>query len=161
MFARLGGRRLRRDDFLDLLEVRKDERVSEEALEAKEDDESAQFLCAQRVIACSKRVARVPRRPPARRKEPEDMVENDLRDAADPSSAEGGIECVDASSGVWQIECRSPRRMSSWSTNSVSMNSSPLIKILGGKSCGEDGWSIVGEGGYRKEEGACKEATVQ
>ncbi len=66
MSARLGGGRLRRD-LLDLLRVRKDEwDVFEEVLEVMEDDESARFLRAQRVIAHSKRVARVPIRPPAR-----------------------------------------------------------------------------------------------
>jgi hypothetical protein len=47
----LGGRRLRDD----LLVVRKDERrESDEAFEVMEEDESAQFLRAQRVIARSK-----------------------------------------------------------------------------------------------------------
>src|SRR5579863_6473227 len=124
MSARLGGRRLRRDDFLDLLDVRKDEReASEVSLEVKDDDESAQFFRAQRVIARSKRVARVPRRPPGRRKEPEDMLGKDFREAADPWS------------GVWTVECLSPRTMSSSSMNSSSMNSSSLMNIFGGKSC--------------------------
>lgn len=84
---------MRRDD---LLAVRKDDREeSEEPLEVMEEEESAQFLRAQRVIARSKRVARAPRRPPARRKEPEDAVEN--WDAADP-----GCEC-------WGDEGLSPR----------------------------------------------------
>lgn len=79
---------MRRDD---LLAVRKDEREdSEELLEVMEEDESAQFLRAHRVIARSKPVARAPRRPPARRKEPEDAVENDFRDVADPSSVVWG-----------------------------------------------------------------------
>jgi hypothetical protein len=96
---------LRRDDF-DLLAVRKDERVeSEEVLECVE-DESAQLLRAQRVIARSKRVARTPKRPPARLIRPEDTVENDFWDAADPES------------GVWSVECLSPRKMSSGSTDS-------------------------------------------
>ena len=90
MSARLGGRRLRRDD---LLAVRKDEREdSEELLEVMEEDESPQFLCAHRVIARSKCVARTPRRPPARRKEPEDAVENDFKDVADPCSVLWGVE---------------------------------------------------------------------
>jgi radical SAM superfamily enzyme with C-terminal helix-hairpin-helix motif len=51
----LGGRRLRRDDFLDLLVVRKDERaVSIVLLDVKDDDESPQILRAQRAIARSK-----------------------------------------------------------------------------------------------------------
>ncbi len=83
MSAMLGGRRLRDD----LVVVRKDQReVSEVALEIMEEDESAQFLRAQRAIACSKRVARAPSRPPGRREEPEDAIEIDFRDAADPNS---------------------------------------------------------------------------
>jgi hypothetical protein len=79
----LGGRRLRDD----LLAVRKDEREeSEESLEVMEEDESAQFLRAQRVIARSKRVARAPRRPPGRRKEPDDAAEIDLMDVTDSDS---------------------------------------------------------------------------
>lgn len=98
--ARLGGGRLRRD-LLDLLRVRKDEwEVSEEVLEVMEDDESAQFLRAQRVIARSRRVARVPIRPPARRTELDDAAEDDVEDAADLCSGEWGAECVDASSAV-------------------------------------------------------------
>lgn len=79
----LGGRRLR----YDLLVVRKDEREeSEEPLELMEDDESAQFLRAQRVIARSKRVARASRRPPRRREEADDVAELDFMDATDPDS---------------------------------------------------------------------------
>jgi hypothetical protein len=74
----LGGRRLRDD----LLVVRKDEREeSEEPLEVIEEDESAQFLRAQRVIARSKRVVRAPRRPPGRREEPDDVAEIDVADS--------------------------------------------------------------------------------
>jgi hypothetical protein len=113
--ARLGGGRLRRD-LLDLLRVRKDEwDVSEEVLEVMEDDESAQFVRAQRVIARSKRVARVPKAP-ARRTE--DAVEGDVEDTADPCSGEWGAECVDPSSAVERL---SPRRISSSSTNASSM----------------------------------------
>jgi len=112
--ARLGGRRLRRDDF-DLLAVRKDEwEVSEEELEFVE-DESAQLLRAQRVIARSKRVARAPKRPPARLVESEDTEENDFWEVADPWS------------DVWGL---SPRKMSSGSTLE--------IMILGGESWRED-----------------------
>jgi hypothetical protein len=76
----LGGRRLRDD----LLVVRKDEREeSEEPLEVMEEDVSAQFLRAQRVIARSKRVVRAPRRPPGRREEPDEVAEIDV---ADPDS---------------------------------------------------------------------------
>ena len=88
MSATLGGRRLRRDG---LFTVRKDE--PEEPLEAMEEDESPQFLRAHRVIACSSWVERAPRRPPARRKEPEDAVEDDFSDVADPSS----VVCEDLS----------------------------------------------------------------
>ena len=96
----LGGGRLRRD-LLDLLRVRKDEwDVSEEVLEIMEDDESARFVRAQRVIARSKRVARVPKRPPARRTELEDAVEDDVEETADLCSGEWGAECVDPSSAV-------------------------------------------------------------
>jgi DNA-binding phage protein len=98
--TRLGGGRLRRDH-LDLLRVRKDEwEVSEDVLEVMEDDESAQFLRAQRVIARSKRVARVPKRPPARRTELEDAVKAGVEDTADLCSAEWGTERVDSSSAV-------------------------------------------------------------
>lgn len=73
----LGGRRLRDD----LLVVRKDEREeSEEPFEFMEDDESAQFLRAQQVIARSKRVARASRHPPGRREEADDVVETDVTD---------------------------------------------------------------------------------
>lgn len=83
MSAMLGGRRLRDD----LLVVRKDEREeSEVPPEVMEEDESAQLLRAQRVIARSKRVAIAPRRPPGRREEPDDVAEIDLRDVADPDS---------------------------------------------------------------------------
>ena len=76
----LGGRRLRDD----LLVVRKDEREeSVEPLEVIEDDESAQFPRAQRVIARSRRVVRAPRRPPGRREEPDEVVKIDV---ADPDS---------------------------------------------------------------------------
>jgi len=90
-----------RSDLLDLLHVQKDEwDVSEEVLKVMEDDKSAQFLCARRVIACSKRVARVPIRPPARRTELEDAVEDDVEDTANLCSGEWGAECVDPSSAV-------------------------------------------------------------
>jgi DNA-binding phage protein len=90
-----------RRDHLDLLRVRKDEwEVSEDVLEVMEDDESAQFLRAQRVIARSKRVARVPKRPPARRTELEDAVKAGVEDTADLCSAEWGTERVDSSSAV-------------------------------------------------------------
>ena len=79
----LGGRRLRDD----LLVVRKDEREeSEEPLEDMEEDESAQFLRAQRVIARSKRVARAPRRTPGRREEADEVAETDFMDVADSDS---------------------------------------------------------------------------
>jgi len=90
-----------RRDLLDLLRVWKDEwGVSEEVLEVMEDDELAQFLRAQRVIARSKRVARVPIRPPARRTELEDAVEDDVEDTTDLCSGGWGAECVDPSSAV-------------------------------------------------------------
>lgn len=64
--------------------VRKDEReVSEEPLEVIEEDESAQFLRAQRVIARSKRVVRAPRGLSGRREEPDDVTEMDFMDVAD------------------------------------------------------------------------------
>jgi len=68
------------------LVVRKDEREeSEVALEVMEEDESAQLLRAQRVIARSKRVARAPRRPPGRPEEElDDVAESDFVDVADP-----------------------------------------------------------------------------
>jgi hypothetical protein len=79
----LGGRRLRDD----LLAVRKDEREeSEEPLEVMEEDESAQFLRAQRVIARSKRVVMAPRRPSGKREEPDDVAKTDFMDVADPDS---------------------------------------------------------------------------
>ena len=76
MSARLGRWRLRR--VVDLLDVRKDEREdSEDVSEFKDEDESAQFVRAQRVMARSKRVAMAPRRPPARRNEEfEDAVKD-------------------------------------------------------------------------------------
>jgi hypothetical protein len=88
MSAMLGGRRLRDD----LLVVRKDEREEfEEPLEVMEEDESAQFLRAQRVIARSKRVVRAPRRPPGRREKPDDASEVDLMDVADSDSGDWGV----------------------------------------------------------------------
>lgn len=75
--AMLGGRRLRDD----LVVVRKDER--EESEEVMDEDESAQFLRAQRVIARSKRVVRAPRRTPGRREEADVAVEIDFMDVAD------------------------------------------------------------------------------
>ncbi len=83
MSATLGGRRLRDD----LLVVRKDEwEVSEVPPDVMDEDESAQFLRAQREIARSKPVVRAPSRPSGRREEPEDAAEIDLRDVADPDS---------------------------------------------------------------------------
>ncbi len=67
--------------------MRKDERKEFEVpLEAMEEDESAQFLRAQRVIARSKRVARAPRRLPGRREGLADVSESDFVDVADPDS---------------------------------------------------------------------------
>jgi hypothetical protein len=60
---------------VDLLVVRNDEEEEEEEVSEFREDESAPFLRAQRVIACSNRVARAPIRPPARRKELDDVVE--------------------------------------------------------------------------------------
>jgi hypothetical protein len=114
-------------DLLDLLRVRKDGwDVSEEVLEVMEDDESAQFVCAQRVIAHSKRVARMPK-VPARRRELEDAAEGDVGDTADLCSGEWGAECVDPSSAVERL---SPRRISPLSTNASSMK-------ISGRPCEE------------------------
>lgn len=84
----LGGRRLRDD----LLVVRKDEREeSKEPFEVMEEDESAQFLRAQRVIARSKRVVRAPRRTPGGREEADVVVEIDFMDVADSDPGDWGI----------------------------------------------------------------------
>ena len=76
MSAALGLRRFRR---VNLFAVRKDEREeSEDTSEFNDEDESAQFARAQRVMAHSKRVAIAPRRPPARRNEFEEAVKDGL-----------------------------------------------------------------------------------
>ena len=72
--------------------------------EFEEDREGAVhvLLRAQRVIAHSKRVARVPIRSLARRTELEDAVEDDVEveDTSDLCSGGWGAECVDPSSAV-------------------------------------------------------------
>jgi hypothetical protein len=114
-------------DLLDLLRVRKGGwGVSEEVLEVMEDDESAQFVHAQQVIARSKRIARLPKAP-ARQRGLEDAAEGDVGDAAGLCSGEWGAECVDPSSAVEHL---SPRRISPLSTNASSMK-------ISGRPCEE------------------------
>ncbi len=67
--------------------MRNDQRKEFEVpLEVMEEDESAQFLHAQRVLARSKRAARTPRCPPDRREEFADVAESDFVGVAGPDS---------------------------------------------------------------------------